>query len=250
MRQSSVWKHLGRIALKYPMLAGTHYFEIGKSIVETPEWKIAMFTEFSTWITLFSGHGWGQKFHLNDMFISVICNIWAPDFDEHDTFANETEKTWVFALLALSNVWRDFNVLPPSWHEVIQLVRCTIFTSLRTNYCTRTVPYGIDLEKIVPSTLRVTFSAQLGTSLTQAAGNIRNKISEMEVTQQNENAGERVAQFLDILGQKIGTEFEPQSGHVQLGGSAREYKDWTHLEKLFHSELDDVEEMLNAHHVG
>jgi hypothetical protein len=75
MRQSSVWKHLGRIALKYPMLAGTHYFEIGKSIAETSEWKIAMFTELSTWITLFSGHEWGQKFHLNDMFISVICNI-------------------------------------------------------------------------------------------------------------------------------------------------------------------------------
>jgi hypothetical protein len=41
---------------------------------------------------------------------------------------------------------------------------------------------------------------------------------------------ERIAELLDVLGEKLQTEFEPASGEVQLGGITKQYKDWKQLQ--------------------
>jgi hypothetical protein len=37
-------------------------------------------------------------------------------------------------------------------------------------------------------------------------------------------------ELLDVLGEKLQTEFEPASGEVQLGGITKQYKDWKQLQ--------------------
>ncbi|KAJ6570579.1 hypothetical protein DFH09DRAFT_1277660 [Mycena vulgaris] len=45
----------------------------------------------------------------------------------------------------------------------------------------------------------------------------------------------------DSVGVKIGTEFEPRAGEVQLGGSVRKYWDWRDLEMALNAEWEDLE---------
>ncbi|KAJ6586502.1 hypothetical protein DFH09DRAFT_1308521 [Mycena vulgaris] len=241
MLRYSVWYHLGRIALEYRALVGPQYLEIGRDIANTPEWKPSMFADLPTWITVFAGDDWGRSFCPEDTFISVIRSIWVPHFYEREEFIDKTGKAWALSIAALSNTWSqlDSTVRPTGWHQILQLARCTTTTSLRINYVVRNVR-DWDKGRFFAAD-RGVYSARLGFSLVMAAQNI----GRLELSQENRETVDRFARSLDALGQKIGTEFEPRAGEVQLGGSVRKYRDWRDLEMALNAEWEDLEVLLN-----
>jgi hypothetical protein len=229
MLKLDVWAHLGRVALQFlPRINLTdHYLQIGENVADTAEWKLLMRQELATWIEAYStGDEWSRNHHLTAKFSSVIRKIWLPQFDK---VSDEDEESWVLALSALSNVWRELRfTAEPNWQGFVQLARCTITTSLQTRYV-----WG----RSIASATRTTFSSPLGTALTQAAANARWALSgsvenplpfyplvETRSHEETQTVG-RVADFLEALGQKIATEVEPKSGQVLLGGSLKKYTD-------------------------
>ncbi|KAJ7232381.1 hypothetical protein C8J57DRAFT_1250597 [Mycena rebaudengoi] len=56
----------------------------------------------------------------------------------------------------------------------------------------------------------------------------------------------QVADFCEVLGKKLGIEFEPSKGELELRGAAKIYRDWDELKKLLQEELDRLEELSKA----
>ncbi|KAF7336328.1 hypothetical protein MVEN_02181200 [Mycena venus] len=252
MLQWNVWAHLGRVSLQFASRINLTdlYIQIGENIADTAGWKLSMRQELPTWIEAYStADEWSQKQHLTAKFSSVIRKIWLPEFDK---LSDEDEESWVLALSALSHVWWEIRFTDgPDWQRFVQLTRCTISASLQTRYV-----WG----KSIAITTRTTFSSPLGTALTQAAADARWALSgptehsmenplpfyplvETRTDEETQALG-RVADFLEALGQKIGTEFEQKSGQILLGGSLKRYNDWKELKKYFMAELDSLERVL------
>ncbi|KAJ6484862.1 hypothetical protein C8R45DRAFT_1099013 [Mycena sanguinolenta] len=232
MLKSDVWAHLGHITLRFlPRINLTgHYLRIGESIAGTEEWKLSISQELATWIEAYSTPDeWRRNHQLTAKFSSVIRKIWLSEFDKVN---DEDEESWVLAVSALSNAWEELPfTVAPNWQRFVQLARCTITTSLQTRYV-----WG----RNIANTTRTIFSSPLGRALAQAAANARSALSGSCSYEETNTVG-RVADFLEALGQKIATEFEPKSGQVLLGGSLKKYTDWKELRKYFMAELDGLQ---------
>ncbi|KAJ7921677.1 hypothetical protein B0H13DRAFT_2414846 [Mycena leptocephala] len=220
MQGNSVWSQLGHVTLKYSdSISPMRYLSLGEDIAKTAEWKPIIYEDLSTWITAFMC----TDGFLSSQFISVIRSVWVPEFTDQMQLVDESNKSWVLALIALANYfYRE--------HDYTQ--------------------------KPIPSDIRAAFSSQLGEALIQAAGNARNTLTGSspppvgdmvsEGSHTTAHPFERIAALLDALGGKVSTEFEPTSGEVQLGGATKRYRDWEELQKHFEAELDGLEESLLA----
>ncbi|KAJ7144217.1 hypothetical protein C8R44DRAFT_916176 [Mycena epipterygia] len=253
MQKVSTWSDLGRSALKSGSTSAERYLDIGNEIAVMAEWKPFVYKDLPSWVTAFSRHGWNLGIMSRDRFKTVICNVWVPNFDIQYKFRNEVDQSWALAVAALANVWGDYSFIGASAIDgFVQLARSTLSTFLQVDY------YDSWSEKTqrFSSNIRVEMSAPLSKALYLAAANVRNATtldgrsasgsSVVEIPEDNSRPSEQLAEWLETLGEKIGTEFEPCSGEVRLGGSTKQYKDWTALEKLFQAEIDSLEELLTA----
>ncbi|KAJ7922212.1 hypothetical protein B0H13DRAFT_1865977 [Mycena leptocephala] len=79
----SVVHHLGRVALKYPILTAP-YAQMIQDFTARPEWKSALFRELPTWIAVCSEPhlAWRGRPWQEELFISVMQDVWVPKFDE------------------------------------------------------------------------------------------------------------------------------------------------------------------------
>ncbi|KAJ6589411.1 hypothetical protein B0H19DRAFT_1226933 [Mycena capillaripes] len=241
LHNSSVWSQLGHVALKYPHFA-FHYHQLGNNILNKPEWKQIISADLPTWITTFIIGGLYPKTDSN--FISVIRSVWVPDFHDPDKVIDERNESWILALLALSKCWEAFEFTTAS-HDSVLLGRCTVSMALRLNYFPRAY------ENPIPRNIRASFFPNLSKSVTQAATNARNAVpTESDGPYHVTPTLGRVSNFLEVLGEKLRTEFEPTQGEVQLRGVTKYYGNWTELEEHFAAELDVLEELIGAEREG
>ncbi|KAJ7936870.1 hypothetical protein B0H13DRAFT_2430817, partial [Mycena leptocephala] len=129
----SVVHHLGRVALKYPILAAPYAWMI-QDFTARPEWKSALFRELPTWIAVCSELHRALSWH-GKLFLPVMQDVWVPKFDEHHLLWTLGLKQKGLTFMALTNVWGiyDFTTTPsctPS-ERFLQLVRCTVSTALQ-----------------------------------------------------------------------------------------------------------------------
>ncbi|KAJ7487336.1 hypothetical protein B0H11DRAFT_1116475 [Mycena galericulata] len=236
MQQYSVWSQLGRVAIEHSDFK-VYYIGLGGRLANTAHWKPFIYQDLPTWITtnVFGHDRWGRDFFMHETFMSVIRNIWAPDFEEHHKFADDTEKSWALAISALSNVWKNLEFIATPTKEIIRLARCTISASLCDKYFiwSSSSTSGWD-EKRLASAVRGIFASRLGASLTHAARNI--------VLASHFTTHVRIADLLAVLGNKLGNEFESGHGEVVIGGEKKEYKDWDGLNDYLVAELDALED--------
>ncbi|KAJ6602848.1 hypothetical protein DFH09DRAFT_452994 [Mycena vulgaris] len=263
MQRSEVWSNFGRIALQFQLAnvgemrwTADLYVKMGRSLANTDWGKSLISPDLSTWINVFvGGLPWGRNYWARENFSSVICAVWVPELDKQHNFSDETEESWALALSALSKVWDSFKY--PNLHKLIRLARCTVTTSLRVQYY---LPW-LDMERNISLDCRKIFSSQLGTTLVEAAARAREANPEHDpaVSPGNLNSDarhdgtqilERLAEFLEALGQKIGTELDPGRGEMRLSGSMKHYKDWTELQKHLLGELNDLEVSLSETHIS
>jgi hypothetical protein len=225
MQRSAVWSQLGRVTLKYSDYVDLGcYLSLGEDIAKIAEWKPIIYEDLSTWIAAFIHYTDSFPSHSNldsVTFVSVIRSIWVPEFTDQMQLVDERNKSWVLALTALANVWKTFQFSPVSTLECFRLARCTVSTSLSVQYFHWEYDFT---QKTIPSDIRKAFAPQLGQALIQAAANVRSILIEstpelLGGTGPEESPPvERIAELLDVLGEKLRTEFEPASGEVQLGG--------------------------------
>jgi hypothetical protein len=256
MQRSFVWSQLGRVTLKYLYPINLkHYLSLGEDIAKIAEWKPIIYEDLSTWITVFmycTDHFPSSSSLASTTFVSVIRSVWVPEFTDQMQLVNERNESWILALTALANVWKTFQFSPAPALECFRLAHCTITTSLRVQYfywkydgTQKTIH-----QNPIPSDIRKAFAPQLGQALIQAAANVRSILIEPtpellgDTGPEESPKVERIAELLDVLGEKLRTEFEPTSGEVQLGGATKPYKDWKQLEEYFEAELDTLEELL------
>ncbi|KAJ7775438.1 hypothetical protein B0H16DRAFT_1713022 [Mycena metata] len=125
---------------------------------------------------------------------------------------------WIFTVAALSRVWQTFEFSTP---EFLRLARCTVSIALREHH--NHSVFDNRIPPAISSDLRRIFSRSLGESLIQAARRVRDGSVTSGETVIPDRALERVTEFMDVLGAKISTEFEPNGGEVTLGGEPRRY---------------------------
>ncbi|KAJ7659204.1 hypothetical protein DFH06DRAFT_1472617 [Mycena polygramma] len=240
LQDSSVWRQLGRVAVKYPALA-IDYIGLGKKIAHASEWKLAIHADLPAWLNAYIGipYLWDSS-DWEAQFIAVIYAIWVRP--EHGRLLDRNNESWILAITALTNVWDTLELLP-SLRECLRLARCTAATSLRANY--------LYLDKYTPIShnIRAIFSVKLGKSLVQSAIEARSAISLAQSEELPMVVVDRVAELLTRLGEKIGTEFGPASGEVALGGAMKSYANWEELQRHFDAEIDALEELLGVEHV-
>jgi hypothetical protein len=223
----------------------SHYHELGVYLANVSEWRPFIESEFATWIIVGTGvEDTGSYWWLpSGRFVSVIRSVWLPDFPpEHDKFVTLATEGWIFAVAALSRVWQTFEVSTP---EFLRLARCTVSIALRKNHCHNHSGLDNRMLPAISSNLREIFSRSLGESLIQAARRVRDGSVTSDETVVPDRDLERVAEFMDVLGGKISTEFEPNGGEVTLGGKPRRYEDWSDLDWYFRREVDMLEKLLS-----
>ncbi|KAJ7759589.1 hypothetical protein B0H16DRAFT_594959 [Mycena metata] len=131
-QKSSVWKHLGRVALAYPRGA-SRYITLGAHLANITEWKPFMQSELCTWINVLTAvsrwqwgkntEGAGTETYLTQ-FVSVVRSIWVLDFpSDHERLLDSTNTSWIFAIAALSKAWQSFDF---SLEDFFPLTRCTV----------------------------------------------------------------------------------------------------------------------------
>ncbi|KAF7360769.1 hypothetical protein MVEN_00808900 [Mycena venus] len=241
MDRAAVWSQLGRVALEYPGVK-VRYYKLGQHLADTPEWKSAIYHHPLTWITAFTIPesylgGWKE-------FISVTRTVWLPVPDSQEKIEDKIEA-WSVVIKALAKAWEIFGS-SPTLRDCFLLARCTVDSSFRD---WMHMPITRDIRSLV--------SPQLGASVLQVAANIRhaNLIPGVGAHSQSTAtdglcnatpASERLADFLDVLGQKLSTEFAPTPGsEVQLNGLTRQYHNWGELRKHFVDELIAMEQLLD-----
>ncbi|KAJ7922218.1 hypothetical protein B0H13DRAFT_1983687 [Mycena leptocephala] len=229
----SVVHHLGRVALKYPIL-GAPYARMTQDFTAQPEWKSALFRELPTWIAVCSEprlawRGWPWQ---GELFISVIRDVWVPNFNEHYLLWTLGLKQRGLTLMALTNVWGiyDFTTTPsctPS-ERFLQLVRCTVSTALQ-----REGPRTPSDRRYPPSI----FYSRLCDALRQAAGNARNAVHDASGSLESgasHNPLQRMADLLDSLVRKL-----------ERGFAAGDQV-WEELKTQLEAEINALEESLGA----
>jgi hypothetical protein len=145
--------------------------------------------------------------------------------------------------VALSNFWEAVNY--NNLDEVLRLARCTVKTALRVWY----IAYddvdlfrGLGPKILITDKCRTIFAPRLGEAVVAVAVHARNG-SQSQVS--GIPAGERLGQFLQALGQKIGTELNPEGGELHITGVTKVYRNWTELKNQLLEELDNLEPDLN-----
>ncbi|KAJ7863608.1 hypothetical protein B0H14DRAFT_3862781 [Mycena olivaceomarginata] len=255
MQESSVWHRLGCITLKYRNLS-QNYIELATKLAKATAWKPVLRTDLPTWIEVCHGFHptrWSPEPETVGVFISVLRNVWSLDIDHQFKFTDQAEESWAMAVMALASVWRvfDFSAVPGR-PEIRRLARWTVFTSMRVIYFT-TNSLGAD-GILLSRPLKEHFITTLGESLIEAAANTRCIIPQHDGEHSSElrsasaeiaHATEQVADFLDTLSRKIGAEFEPGRGEVQIAGVIEAYEDWDGLEMMFLKEIERLEELLH-----
>ncbi|KAJ7487316.1 hypothetical protein B0H11DRAFT_2230639 [Mycena galericulata] len=202
----------------------------------------SVYNNLPNWITAFSHRGddvWSPWVFNSfvEKFIAVIRTIWVLDWDPPYKFRNSSEESWALAIEALSNVWQSFAFTPTPVRLFIQLSKSTVLVSFKMVYYPR-----LWEKNALSSPLRAIFASKLGTSLLKAAQIASNTISATNTGLENTNI-QQIAQFLDALGGKIGTDFEPGSGEVEISGETKAYQNWGELRKHFNAELNRLEEL-------
>ncbi|KAJ7510908.1 hypothetical protein B0H11DRAFT_2402442 [Mycena galericulata] len=242
IQQYPVWSRLGYIAGSYVVPLVEYFVEMGSNISNSAIWMPLIYQDLPNWITSFSHRGddvWSPWVFNSfvEKFIAVIRTIWVLDWDPPYKFRNISEESWALAIEALSNVWQSFAFTPTPVRLFIQMSKSTVLVSFKMVYYPR-----LWEKNALSSPLRAIFASKLGTSLLKAAQNARNTISATNTGLENTNI-QQIAQFLDALGGKIGTDFEPGSGEVEIGGETKAYQNWGELRKHFNAELNRLEEL-------
>jgi hypothetical protein len=226
----SVVHHLGRVALEYPFLAAP-YTHMIQDFIARSEWKSALFRELSTWIAVcFEPHPmwpWQEEF-----FISVIQNVWVPNFNEHHLLWTLGLQRKGLTFMALTNVWGiyDFTTTPSCTlsEPFLQLVRCTVSTALQ-----REDPQTPSDRRYPPSI----FYSRLCNALTQAAANARNAVHDASGslnTGPSHDSSQGMADLLDSLVRKLDS------------GFAAGDQVWEELNTQLEAEINMLEESLGA----
>ncbi|KAJ7239695.1 hypothetical protein C8J57DRAFT_1372431 [Mycena rebaudengoi] len=261
----SVWTHIGRIACKYPNPCEYHYNKMGGTIAKTPEGRQILSQDIATWIQVFLVNTtWGWRSSQVKRFNSVLRDVWSPQLEKHRKFEDHTEEAWALAITALSNAWKDFFSIPHGSPAFVSLATTTISTSLLLrhveSFTFKQLMYQITDGRgetpPISRAMRATYLPQLSEELIQAAGNARNAIlvDEGKASSQSEQRSGimreemlgQIADFLEAFGKKLGIEFEPSRGELELRGAAKIYRDWDELKKLLQEELDRLEELSKA----
>ncbi|KAF7360767.1 hypothetical protein MVEN_00808700 [Mycena venus] len=243
MDRDAVWSQLGRVALEYPQFKA-RYYELGQYLADTSEWKSAIYHDPLTWITTFTTPPFSRRGRKE--FLSATRTVWLPALDDQEKFEGPAE-IWSVVIKVLAKAWEIFDS-SPTLRDCFSLARSTVDSS-----------FGTWMYMYTPIThdIRSSVSPQLGASVLQVAANIRhaNLIpgvgaqSQSTTTDELSNAtpaSERLADFLDVLGQKLSTEFAPTPGsEVQLNGLTRQYHNWGELRKHFVDELIAMEQLLD-----
>ncbi|KAJ7925464.1 hypothetical protein B0H13DRAFT_2654280 [Mycena leptocephala] len=199
----SVVHHLGRVALKYPILAAP-YARMIQDFTARPEWKSALFRELPTLIAVCPEPHPALSWR-GELFISVIQDVWVPKFNEHHLLRTLGLKQRGLTLMALTNVWGiyDFTTTPPCTpsERFLQLVRCTVSTALQRGY-PRTPP-----DRRYPPSI---FYSRLCDALRQAATNARNVVHDASGSLDSgtsHNPLQCMADLLDSLARKLESGF-------------------------------------------
>jgi hypothetical protein len=229
----SVVHHLGRVALKYPILAAP-YARMIQDFTAQPEWKSALFRELPTWIAVCSEPrlAWRGRPWQGELFIPVMQDVWVPKFDEHHLLWTLGLKRKGLTFMALTNVWGiyDFTTTPsctPS-ERFLQLVRCTVSTALQ-----RADPRTPPDRRYPPSI----FYSRLCDALRQAATNARNAVHDASGSLDSGASHypfQRMADLLDSLARKLES------------GFAAGDQVWEELKTQLEAEINALEESLGA----
>ncbi|KAJ7936873.1 hypothetical protein B0H13DRAFT_1852933 [Mycena leptocephala] len=229
----SVVHHLGRVALKYPILTAP-YAQMIQDFTARPEWKSALFRELPTWIAVCSEPhlAWRGRPWQGELFISVMQDVWVPKFDEDHLLWTLGLQRKGLTFMALTNVWGiyDFTTTPsctPS-ERFLQLVRCTMSTALQ-----REGPQTPPDRRYPPSI----FYSRLCDALRQAATNARNAVHDASGSLDSgasHNPFQRMADLLDSLVRKLES------------GFAAGDQVWEELKTQLEAEINAFEESLGT----
>ncbi|KAJ7019884.1 hypothetical protein C8F04DRAFT_1275789 [Mycena alexandri] len=219
MLQFSMWHHLGRVARCYKEedrsgedVITDSYQHILQHVAPRPEWKSALFEELPTCITIFSdpsGSRWFDEEPQKLDFISVLRNIWVPQFPHIEGQQQQIEVTdagqqcTALCLVALSNVWERHDMAKSSLEQFLQLARCTVSTALPWNQILS------PLRNFLPF-----FSSRLCRALAQAAANTRHSIRvgipgglDAGSSRVEAHLARRMVELLEMLTQRLEIEF-------------------------------------------
>ncbi|KAJ7922208.1 hypothetical protein B0H13DRAFT_1983660, partial [Mycena leptocephala] len=225
----SVVHHLGRVALKYPILTAP-YARMIQDFTARPEWKSALFRELPTWIAVSKRHlPWPWN---GERLIFILQDVWVPNFNEHHLLWTLDLKRKGLTFIALTNVWGiyDFTTTPsctPS-ERFLQLLRCTVSTALH-----REGPQTPSDRRYPPSI----FYSRLCNALTQAATNARNAVHDASGSLDSGASHiplQRMADLLDSLVRELES------------GFAAGDQVWEELKTQLEAEINAFEESLGA----
>ncbi|KAJ7659234.1 hypothetical protein DFH06DRAFT_1297374 [Mycena polygramma] len=253
LRDSLVWEKLGQLAIGYYPIFREAYFSLGEKIMNTPEWQAVIHSDLPAWVMAFVKTSGQLHFDREEArFVSVLCSVWVPELTDKHKFLDEENKSWILAIEALGNIWESLEpLLAPQ--EYFRLAHCTAATSLRANFFHSDFRGDTYTPLPISRDIRYIFSAKLGRALVQSATKARNAVN-MAASKGTKTplipVVDHIAEFLDVLGEKLSTEFEPTSGEVVLGGIMKPYRNWEELQKHFDEQLDALEEMLGVERVA
>jgi hypothetical protein len=245
-----LWPELGRVAVKYPELAGERYIALSETVANIQAWRQIIHNDLASPISVFSAPGWGKNSISRKTFNSLLLKIWVLDLPDHK-FTDDTDKSFALALTALSKAWDIFQLTDPAAiHEALPLVRCTLSASLRVEYFHPYSSVNRHVKRSITPSFRTLFSCRLGQSLIKAAETARKAIHIPDhgfsvACSQSPIPKElylpKLADIMETLGQEVGNKFEPGSGTLELGGSVKEYNNWSALGSCFREEIDALE---------
>ncbi|KAJ7734498.1 hypothetical protein DFH07DRAFT_780296 [Mycena maculata] len=179
---------------------------------------------------------------------STFSGVYGSQNSMKTPILDNTERSWALAMTALSNVWEEFDT--QAWGkyeftpEFVRLVCCTVSTSLRVRY-TIWCPSSERWDDILfPRACRAVFASQLGAALIWAAQEARDAIAAVNMAPDHTHSLQRVADFLDAVGRKIGIDFEPGSGEVEILGEVKPHTDWDDLKNIFMVIVETLEKSL------
>ncbi|KAJ6485353.1 hypothetical protein C8R47DRAFT_537305 [Mycena vitilis] len=247
LRSCSLWRQLGRLALKLQSSLTYKYLQLGNHIqADIPDWKPDIRADLSTWLLAFIPRYFPGNNSGEEEFISVMRSVWLPDCER---ILDRKSESWILAVTALVSVWETFDLREQSLYaEWLGLMHCTVLVSLRSNYFHREKSHTQAHSRNnapIPRSVRTIYSSQLGESLLNAARTARNAVPTTEVP--TTHVFGRTADLMGALGQKLSTEFEPTRGQVVLGGVAKVYGNWVELGNFFQEELGILERINISH---
>jgi hypothetical protein len=228
------------------------YIRLGIKLSGLTQWTPYIRRNPSHWITICNGmREWVRA--VDSPYLSVFERIWGVKYTGTYQFMKDSEKTFAWALIAVSIVWEGFDFSSPqALQDLDPLIRYTISTASKSHY--RAVEMSFNPADILISpSFRATFYTPLGDALFQAAKKARDMITgvptqsdnqlDLDSSQQGKTQILRQgATILDEMGHAF--KLESEGDQVDRGDErAREY--WDNLRAHFEGEVDQLEESLN-----